>query len=216
MKQGQFAKIKQKKVLQGNRSKNKNSVRQRTIDDHMATDFIVTRFLLTSGRSLSSVDRESSQRFLQELMPRLVANGFDIQKGVIETLEYVNSRVPWQFYYQLSTNFEVIDQFLSRELPVLPLAHPVIIKHPVTEQWLNQEIARVLARQIAAITLIKQSTNQQVRQALAIKIQSTIYLAQQIKWSAIKALLQAFPFQIPETVDEGTKRWLTTISHIHA
>lgn len=216
MKQGQFAKSQQQKVIKRRRSKINGSGSQRTIADSLATDFIVTRFLLTSGRALSSADRESSQRFLQELMPRLVANNFDLQSGVIETLEYVNSRVPWQFYYQLSTNFAVIDHFLSRELPVLPLAHLVIIKHPVTERWFNQEIARVLARQIAAITLIKQTANQQVRQALAIKIQSTIYLAQQIKWSAVKALLQAFPFQIPETVDEGTKRWLTTISHIHA
>ena len=186
----------------------------RKISPNMANNFLLVRFNLTSGKKLSAVDRESCQRFLQELMPRLLENNFHMESAVQEVLKYVNSRVPWQFYYQLSSNWAVLDHFMRRELPVIPLEQKIIVKDVIGEQALDKCIVNILARQITTITLMNKTTDAAVQQALTSKMKATITNDDGINWSTVQALLQPFHFPIDSSLDEGSQKWLKEISQI--
>ena len=69
-KQGQFARSSRQKMIKEFRHRQQRSSRK--ISPNMANNFLLVRFNLTSGKKLSAVDRESCQRFLEELMPRLL------------------------------------------------------------------------------------------------------------------------------------------------
>ncbi|WP_304134465.1 hypothetical protein [Limosilactobacillus coleohominis] len=213
-KQGQFARSNRQKVIKEFRHRQQRSSRK--ISLNMANNFLLVRFNLTSGKQLSVVDRESCQRFLQELMPRLLENDFHMMPAVQEVLKYVNSRVPWQFYYQLSSNWAVLDHFMRRELPVIPLEQKIIVKDPIDQQALDQCIVNILARQITTITLMNKTTDAAVQQALTPKMKATITNGDGINWSTVQALLQPFHFPIDSSLDEGSQKWLEEISQIKA
>ena len=213
-KQGQFARSSRQKMIKEFRHRQQRS--SRNISPNMANNFLLVRFILTSGKQLSAVDRESCQRFLQELMPRLLENHFHMESAVQEVLKYVNSRAPWQFYYQLSSNWAVLDHFMRRELPVIPLEQKIIVKDPIGQQTLDQCIVNILARQITTITLMNKTTDAAVQQALTTKMKATITNADGINWGTVQALLQPFHFPIDSSLDEGSQKWLEEISQIKA
>lgn len=212
-KQGQFAQSHRQKISRSIKQRYQVK-RQRTINPTMVNDFMIVRYQLTTGKSLKRADRESGQRFLQELMPRLQASHFDLQTAVKQTLVAVNARVPWQFFYQLSQNWPSLERFLHRELPALPLAQQVIVKHPVSQTILDQKIAGLLARRVMGMTLINKSVDVTTKQALTNQMLHSIMPDQKIRWSAVQTLLAPWPFPIAEELDEGTKDWLKTIRQL--
>lgn len=213
-KQGQFARSHHRKVIKNIRH-HQAQPNSRRINKQMANNFLLVRFALTSGKRVSAMDRESIQRFFQELMPRLTKNDFDLHAGVEDVLQYVNSRVPWQFYYQISTNWPLIEHFLHRELPALPLKQPIIIKNQVAQLWVNQRIGHLLVQRIVALTLIKQAPNRTLQEQMETRLQTTIMdTAGNINWSQVQALLQVFPFLVDHSLDDGSQEWLTQISQI--
>lgn len=205
-KQGQFARSNKKKVIKNF----KRSVRKqtRTINNDMVSDFMVVRYNLTLKKHFNPLTGETIQRFLQELMPRLVDQDFNFKTAVQTTITYVSARVPWQFYYLLSKSWNDLLKFLKRELPALPLKNKVIITDWINQEQLDQQIAQVLAKQVMTMMLLKSSSNSQVQQSLSKRLLGSIVTNQQINWGIVKTLLVPFKFSINDQLDAGTKKWL--------
>lgn len=214
-KQGQFARRQHQKKIKALRQRHSTSGQQRVISEEMANDFIIVRYRLTSGKQLVPLVRETGQRFLQELLPRLLKNEFDLQGSVEETIEYVNSRVPWQFFLQVSQSWSVLERFLERELPVLPINRSVILKNHVSKGWLDHQLGQLLAKKIAGITLLNRPAPSTFQERLTQKLVMTIMDQKQINWSAVEGLLKPLPFPIADDLDEGTQNWLRALQQIH-
>lgn len=211
-KQGQFARSGHKKIIHDLRRRRPDSSRgQRTITENMVPNFILVRYELTTGKRLTPIQRETGQRFIQELMPRLMDHHYDLGKAIQETLVQINSRVPWQFFMALSQEWPDLAKFLHRELPALPLKQPVIIQHPVDQPRLTRLISDLLAKRIAGITLIHQQ-NSPMKAALANQLQQSFYDEKSIEWTKVGHLLAPFGFPIDEQLDEGTQQWLRKLT----
>ncbi|WP_251547577.1 hypothetical protein [Limosilactobacillus caecicola] len=215
-KQGQYARQERRQMAKQLHQRRGTKARgsQRTIEPSMVTDFVIVRFRLTSGKQLAKVDQESIQRFLQEFIPRLQERDFDFQAALRLTLQYVASRVPWQFFYQLSQQWPVLDHFLRRELPALPLAKPLIVKNWVSQEDLNQGLIALLARQSIRLTTLQSKLSPAAATPLTKKMKLAISDGNQVKWSAVSALLGMVPFPIDHHLDSGTQEWLQAIQKL--
>ena len=95
-KQGQFAKsVRQKKL---NDFKVKRHDQGAVIDETQLTDFLTIRFALTIKKKLPSVQRESAQRLLQEIAPRLRNQDGRLADLMAELIVELNAKTPWQFF----------------------------------------------------------------------------------------------------------------------
>lgn len=213
-KQGQFARSQRHGISKSFRQHHQRQ-RQRTIDQTMVNDFLIVRYRLTTGKHLKSLDRETGQRFLQELTPRLQGTSFDLSAAVHQTLVEINAKVPWQFFYQLSRNWSLLNQFIQRELPALPLAKPVLLKNLVTQEELDQVIVQLLAQRIIGMTLLQRSVPATVQQNLIHQMVTSLESDAQIQWPKVAAAFKPWPFPLDEHIDSGTKDWLKAISQIH-
>ena len=153
-KQGHFAKSMRTKQL--NDFKVKRNATGAIIDDEQLTDFLVVRFALTAKKRVQSGTRETVQRFLIEICDSLQENDGDLQAIIPNLLVSLNSRVPWQFYPEILGEWDLLQKFLQKELPAVPLEKRLRIKHSVTIQEMETLIAKLLARKITAITFINQ------------------------------------------------------------
>lgn len=215
-KQGQFARSHHHKVVHDfRRRKSVQQHNQRTITEEMVPEFMVIRYALTTGKHFSEPDRETGQRFLQELVPRLMDNQYDIEQSVVSTLRSINSRVPWQFLMILSQRWTDLATFLRRELPALPLQKQVIIRHPMDQARFDQKVSQLLATKLAGITLIHQS-NPQLQRTLTERLLQSIYDGTTIKWSAVQSLLAPFSFPVDDQLDDGTKHWLRRLKQVRS
>lgn len=213
-KQGQFARS-QRHGISKSFHQHHQRQRQRTIDQTMVNDFLIVRYRLTTGKHLEPLDRETGQRFLQELTPRLQETSFDLSVAVHQTLVEINAKVPWQFFYQLSRNWTLLNQFIQRELPALPLAEPVLLKNLVTQEWLDQVIVQLLAKRIIGMTLLQRTVAATVQQNLIHQMATTLESDSQIQWSKVAAVFKPWSFPLDERLDSGTRDWLKAISQIH-
>lgn len=153
-KQGHFAKSMRTKQI--NDFKVKRNATGATIDDEQLTDFLVVRFALTAKKRVQSEARETAQRFLIEICDSLQENDGDLQAIIPNLLVSLNARVPWQFYPEILEEWDLLQKFLQKELPAVPLEKRLRIKHPVTTQEMETLIAKLLARKITTIILISQ------------------------------------------------------------
>lgn len=214
-KQGQFARSGRKKVIHDLRRRRPDSFRgQRTITEDMVPNFILVRYELTTGKRLGPLQRETGQRFIQELTPRLMDHHYDLSKSIQETLMQINSRVPWQFFMVLVQEWPDLAKFFNRELPALPLKQPVIVKDSIDQPQLTQFLSELLAKRVAGITLIHQQ-NSQMRAALANQLKQSFYGGKEIQWVKVDHLLSPFGFPIDEKLDEGTQQWLRQLTALH-
>lgn len=212
-KQGQFARSSQTKTSKRRYQVKHGATNDRQIDPAQAGDFLLVRFALTTKKRLPQATRETTQRFLQELTPSLLADG-QADQAVAQALAHALSRVPWQYFYQVSQNWPELRRFLSREVPAIPLAQSVLVKDLPTEAELNAMIAERLATQIAALTMLQ--ANPAASQALAKQLQGQLLPSPDapIAWSTVAQLLAPFPFQVSAELDEGTAEWLTVLSRV--
>ena len=151
-KQGHFAKSMRTKQI--NDFKVKRNATGATIDDEQLTDFLVVRFALTAKKRVGSGARETVQRFLIEIGDSLQENDGDLQTIIPNLLASLNARVPWQFYLEILGEWDLLQKFLQKELPAVPLEKRLRIKHPVTTQEMETLIAKLLAKKITAISLL--------------------------------------------------------------
>ena len=204
-KQGHFAKSMRTKQI--NDFKVKRNATGATIDDEQLTDFLVVRFALTAKKRVQSGARETAQRFLIE-----ICDG-DLQAIIPNLLVSLNARVPWQFYPKILGEWDLLQKFLQKELPAVPLEKRLRIKHPVTTQEMETLIAKLLVRKITAITFINQpGVDPHKKDQMVTMMLTTIYHDQTIEWDKVRLLLAPFKFEIAPELDEETKDWLKKLA----
>lgn len=210
-KQGQFAKSTRTKQL------NSFNVKRRgggnTIPTDQLTDFLVVRFALTAKKRVAPAAQETVQRFLIELADCLVEANGNLVQLVPPLLAKLNSQVPWQFYAQVTANWDLLQRFLVKELPAVPLAQRLRVTAQLSTAWLNQLVAEQLAQKGAAATLLGRGPLPLAQtQLVAKQLLAVLYRGGQIDWQQVRALLAPLPYQPAADLDLPTRQWLTALA----
>lgn len=210
-KQGQFAKSARLKRV--NNFKVRRHQQGQTIEDDQLTDFLLVRFNLTAKKRVPRAAQETVQRFLIEVSDQLIAANGDLATLVSDLLDDVNHRAPWQFYRQLLPQWTLLQDFLKKELPAVPLASRRYVTTTVTTADLTELVARLLAKKAAAITFLKRPNVSAAMQAqMAQLLVASIYSSGMVDWDKVRALLAPFPFKVDDDLDAGTKEWLRQLA----
>lgn len=212
-KQGQFAKSARLKQL--NNFKVRSRQQGQTITAEQLPDFLLVRFNLTAKKRIPHAAQETAQRFLIEVLDQLVKVKGDLVSLIPELLNDINHRAPWQFYMQLLPQWDLLQDFLKKELPAVPLAQRCYVTTTVTTADLTKTVAQLLAKKAAVITFLKRpnipaAMQQQTAQLMC----GSIYHDEAIDWAKVRALLSPFPFTIDPQLDEGTRQWLQALNQL--
>lgn len=211
-KQGQFAKATQLKQLNNFKTK-RHQGKGNSINPDQFTDYLVVRFALTAKKRVPQPAQETTQRLLIEIADRLIEVQGNLTKLVPEIISRLNSQVPWQFFKQVTDNWELLQRFLVKEVPAVPLTDRVRISSQVTPTELNRLVATALAEKGAATTLLNQTKSNPVKQRQTTQLLLlTLYREGQIDWSKVAALLSPLPYQPDPSLDQATRDWLTALS----
>lgn len=210
-KQGQFAKSTRTKQL------NSFNVKRRgggnTIPTDQLTDFLVVRFALTAKKRVAPAAQETVQRFLIELADCLVEANGNLMQLVPPLLAKLNSQVPWQFYAQVTANWDLLQRFLVKELPAVPLTQRLRVTARLSTARLNQLVAEQLAQKGAAATLLGRGPLPPAQtQLVAKQLLAVLYRDGQIDWQQVRALLAPLPYQPAPELDLPTRQWLTALA----
>lgn len=210
-KQGQFAKSTRTKQLNSFKVKRRGG--GNTIPTDQLTDFLVVRFALTAKKRVAPAAQETVQRFLIELADRLVEANGNLVKLVPPLLTKLNSQVPWQFYAQLTANWDLLQRFLVKELPAVPLAQRLRVTTQLSTGQLNQLVAEQLAQKGAAATLLGRGPLSPAQTQLVTKqLLAALYRDGQVDWQQVRALLAPLPYQPAPDLDLPTRQWLTALA----
>ena len=210
-KQGQFAKSTRTKQLNSFKVKRRGG--DNTIPTDQLTDFLVVRFALTAKKRVAPTAQETVQRFLIELADRLVEDNGNLVQLVPPLLTKLNSQVPWQFYAQLTANWDLLQRFLVKELPAVPLAQRLRVTTQLSTGQLNQLVAEQLAQKGAAATLLGRGPLPPAQtQLVAKQLLAVLYRDGQIDWQQVRALLAPLPYQPAADLDLPTRQWLTALA----
>lgn len=211
-KQGQFAKATRLKQLNNFKTK-RHQGKGNIINANQFTDYLVVRFALTAKKRVSKPAQETTQRLLIEIADRLVGMHGDLAKLIPEIINRLNSQVPWQFFKQVTDNWELLQNFLVKEVPAVPLADRVRISNQVALNDLNRLVATALAEKGAATTLLNQAKSNPTKQRQTTKLLLlAIYRERQVDWSKVAALLSPLPYQPDPSLDRATRDWLIALS----
>lgn len=212
-KQGQFAKSARLKQL--NNFKVRSHQQGQAITAEQLPDFLLVRFNLTAKKRIPHAAQETAQRFLIEVLDQLVKVKGDLASLVPELLDDINHRAPWQFYMQLLPQWDLLQDFLKKELPAVPLAKRCYVTTTVTSADLTKTVAQLLAKKAAAITFLKRpNVPAAMQQQTAQLLYGSIYHDGAIDWAKVRALLSPFPFTIDPQLDEGTRQWLQALNQL--
>lgn len=212
-KQGQFAKSARLKQL--NNFKVRSHQQGQTITAEQLPDFLLVRFNLTAKKRIPHIAQETAQRFLIEVLDQLVKAKGDLASLIPELLTDINHRAPWQFYMQLLPQWDLLQDFLKKELPAAPLEKRCYVTTTVTSADLIKMVAQLLAKKAAAITFLKRpNVPAAMQQQTAQLLYGSIYHDGAIDWTKVRALLSPFPFTIDPQLDEGTRQWLQALSQL--
>lgn len=210
-KQGQFAKS--SRIKRVNNFKVKQHQQGKNIHNEQLVDFLVVRYALTLKKRIAPNAQETVQRFLMEISAKLISDDGDLQAIIPMLLTSLSARVPWQFYRQVSLEWENLQAFLKKELPAVPLKQRLRVTQTVSITEFNRLVANLLAHKIAAITLIKHSGQQSALQEQTAQLLfASLYQDSQVKWDQVAALLAPFDFPVPVELDAGSKKWLTALA----
>lgn len=208
-KQGQFAKSSRLKQL--NQFKVKQHSQQNVIDDEQFVDYVILRFNLTSKKRLEKNIQESNQRFLIEILGACQEQNLDLTATIPELLQKLNSRVPWQFYRQIIAGWEVLQQFIRRELPGVPLKKQILVSGTLTKEDLTKKVAEELATKATAMTFLNHPVSKQIQEVTKSRLLQAVYQENKINWQQIETLFKPFPLTIDPRLDQGTKEWLMAL-----
>lgn len=210
-KQGRFAKSTRTKQLNSFKVKRRGG--GNTIPTDQLTDFLVVRFALTAKKRVTPAAQETVQRFLIELADRLVEANGDLVQLVPPLLTKLNSQVPWQFYAQVTANWDLLQRFLVKELPAVPLDQRLRVTAQLSTGQLNQLVAEQLAQKGAAATLLGRGQLPPAQtQLVAKQLLAALYRDGQVDWQQVRALLAPLPYQPAPDLDLPTRQWLTALA----
>ena len=205
-KQGKVAKASRQVRIKNGGGKVKRQ--GRLIDPDQLENFLLVRYALTARRHINPRERESCQRFLQEVASRLNGGNVVMDQFSARLVGDLLSQLPWQFFMQVANNWPTLRQFLGRELPAVPLRDRLRVASLPTEAEFNELLVAKLARQIAALTLLNKANSADQREMLATAMQQTLYQNGQISWAQVRVLYAPLGYTVPENVDDGTRQWL--------
>ncbi|MFR0610202.1 hypothetical protein ACLUWI_07005 [Limosilactobacillus mucosae] len=210
-KQGQFAKSFRPKKL--NDFKVKRHSQGAVIDETQMTDFLTIRFALTIKKKLPIVQRESAQRLLQEIASRLRNQDGRLTDLMAELIVELNAKTPWQFFWQISDFWPVLQKFLQKEVPAVPLSQRILIKQTLSQAELERLLGQALAKKTAAAMLLgqDQAETEKINQ-LAVMMMADLYEETHLNWQKVRQLLAPFKFSIDNELDETTKQWLRDLT----
>ena len=210
-KQGQFAKSVRQKRL--NDFKVKRHDQGTVIDESQLTDFLTVRFALTTKKKLPLTQRESAQRLLQEVVPRLRSFDGQLPDLMAELINELNAKTPWQFFWQLNEFWPLVQRFLQKEVPAVPLKSRILIKQTLDQAALDALLARALAQKIAMAMVLGQGRVDQhkVKQLTDMMIPS-LYEGAHLSWIKVRKLLVPFGFVPNDGLNETTRQWLQDLA----
>lgn len=206
-KQGRFAASKRVKQLNNFHQKHQQH-ESRAINNDQFDDFVLVRFALTTKKKLPVDSRESLQRFLQELTPELMANDGDVGESIRPLLVKLRPRVPWQFFRQVSDQWEPFQHFLKREVPAVPLKQRLPLTNLLTVQEFNSLLADSLAEQAVALTTLQTQLPAAMKQAMIQQMRTSIFDSKEIDWKKVRSLFAPVKFDVDSAPDEKTRQWL--------
>lgn len=206
-KQGHFAASRRVKQLNNFHQRHQHH-ESRAIDADQFADFLLVRFALTTKKRLPAATRESLQRYLQELAPRLQENSGDLRQTVEELFGTMRTRVPWQFFRQVSDQWEPLQHFLQREVPAVPLSERIPLKNPLTTAQFNQGLAQSLAEQAVAVTTLQTKLPAAMQRQLSQQTVASIIRDGAIDWEKVRTLLAPVKIDLESAPDEKTRQWL--------
>lgn len=211
-KQGHFAKSSRLKQLNNFKVKHPQ-VAGNEISGDQLTDFLVVRFALTAKKRVPAVAQETSQRFLIEVSDQLTNYQGNLSLIVPAVIRKLNPQVPWQFFQQLLANWALLQRFLVKELPAVPLNPRLRITEQVAVDELAQLVAHQLAIKGAATTLLNRpQVTPALKQRTTQLLLATLYQGGQVNWTQVRALLAPLPYQPPVELDASTREWLLDLS----
>ena len=211
-KQGHFAKSSRLKQLNNFKVK-RPQVAGNEISGDQLTDFLVVRFALTAKKRVPAVAQETSQRFLIEVSDQLTNHQGNLSLIVPAVIRKLNPQVPWQFFQQLLANWALLQHFLVKELPAVPLNPRLRITEQVAVDELAQLVAHQLAIKGAATTLLNRpQVTPALKQRTTQLLLATLYQGGQVNWTQVRALLAPLPYQPPVELDASTREWLLDLS----
>ena len=211
-KQGHFAKSRRLKQLNNFKVK-RPQVAGNEISGDQLTDFLVVRFALTAKKRVPAVAQETSQRFLIEVSDQLTNHQGNLSLIVPAVIRKLNPQVPWQFFQQLLANWALLQRFLVKELPAVPLNPRLRITEQVAVDELAQLVAHQLAIKGAATTLLNRpQVTPALKQRTTQLLLATLYQGGQVNWTQVRALLAPLPYQPPVELDASTREWLLDLS----
>lgn len=205
-KQGKVAKASRQVRIKNGGGKVKRQ--GRLIDPDQLENFLLVRYALTARRHINPSERESCQRFLQEVASRLNGGNVVMDQFSARLVGDLLPQLSWQFFMQVANNWPTLRQFLGRELPAVPLRDRLRVASLPTEAEFNELLVTKLARQIAALTLLNKANSADQREMLATAMQQTLYQNGQISWAQVRVLYAPLGYTVPENVDDGTRQWL--------
>ena len=204
-KKGQLGKIKKHKQIKAIR-KQMHTDTGRTIKPEDFENFVLVRYGLTLKKRLTGVDKQTVQRFLQELLrDNPPAGVWDLDSVLTQTLKEVNVHVPFKFYERLVANWPEIEHFLRREIPAVPLAQRIQI-------YPGSHIQEVVLRQLDANMLIFISKdNPNIFKEMTMEkmdaLNDSLTSGGLIDWEKVADIFAPFGFDINTASDDGTRQW---------
>lgn len=210
-KQGHFAKSSRLKHLNQFKVKQQNKVAQ--INKQDFTDYLLVRFALTAKKRVPQTSQETVQRFLIEISDHLLESHGDLATLLPALLQELNHRAPWQFYMEIIPEWDLVQDFLKKEVPAVPISPRCYITTTISQATITKQVGKLLANKAATITLLKHSgSNKQLQQQTAHLLLPAIMPEGKIDWAKVRMLLSPFPFQVDTSLDKGSQEWLTELS----
>lgn len=211
-KQGQFAKSSRLKQLNNFKVKRQMGAGNAIYNDQLA-DYLVVRFALTAKKRVPQSAQETTQRFLIEIADQLITKRGDLTKIVPALIKRLNAQVPWQFFKQVTNNWELLQKFLVKEVPAVPLAKRLRISAQVTPKSLDRLVATALAEKGAMTTLLNQTRIDEAKKKQTTQLLLlTLYRNDRVDWAKVAALLSPLPYQPDPSLDQATQEWLIELS----
>lgn len=205
-KQGQFAASRRRKKIKQFKVKRHDSGQM--IDPEQLVDFVLVRFALTTKRRIAKDHQESEQRFLQELVPAIREQQGDVRKAISKLLPQIRTRVPWQFFRQVASDWPLVAHFIKRELPAIPVKDRFVVFNLPDEGQFNQLVGNALAEQAAALTMLNIKLPAVMRQQIARSIKDSVVGNGQVDWRRVAQLFKPIPFDSSSAPDMATRQWL--------
>jgi|GEM_PF-3937447 len=206
VKQGQFSRVVQSKS--GRRIHRRVlSTPGQQITAEQVTDFLMMRYYLTCHRKLDDVSFDTTNRFLQVMLANKLENPWSLETIVKDTMQIIGNQVPWQFYREIVMHWPQLQQFIVKEVPHLPIADaPIVIDTAI-------DLVTMIGQQLAVNWYATLYATQSERLAAVtmdqmIELTGAMISDTQINWDKVATIYSTTPFLIPESVDEGTKKWL--------